>query len=386
MRTLADIGHAPISGRWAQLLGTIEEASSRNRHRPDLPSLLDQVLQKISDMFEIVWAAAWLFDQDEDAWVIAASVGLTPESAGIRLSSGTALPCRVGEQGVPLLVNDLGAEEFQRTSEEHSRMRSALYAPMRIGPRTVGVIALYSDRRGAFTTRDRELLTAVGEHLGVAVAFSLMEDRTTQIAILEERDRHGRDLHDGVHQVLSSLRIYALEARKSLLDGDPEEARILLEELTRTIDDGSQELQESIQNLRSRNDVYRDVYEMVPRMRSRLDAVGVVTALSMESLTLSPTVSDSLAWICRESTNNVLKHSNARNVTLALRSEGDAVVLSVEDDGDGMPAAVGDGAGVRIGLDVMRERAASMSGRLTIEPGGGGGTRVECRIPISQSR
>src|SRR4029453_13059937 len=75
--------------------------------------------------------------------------------------------------------------------------------------------------------------TGGGEHLGVAVAFALMEERATRIAILDERDRHARDLHDGIHQVLSSLRIYALEARKALRTRDTKEAISLLGELTR---------------------------------------------------------------------------------------------------------------------------------------------------------
>jgi signal transduction histidine kinase len=374
-----------ISQRWVDLLRSIEKETNRRRRRSDLPDLLLYVLRDVGEMVPAVWAAAWLFDEDEESWLIAASLGLTQHASALRLRSG-ALPCRVGESGVPILVNDLDKEEFHRTSEEHYRMRSALYAPMRIGASPLGVLAVYSDRHGAYTHADLELLAAVGEHLGVAVAYAVMEERATQIAILEERDRQARDLHDGIHQVLSSLRIYSLEARKAILAEDAEEAVQLLDELLSSIDDAAGELRESIATLRRHTEVFRDVYDAAPKMRKRLEAAGVRTACTLEYLALESKTSDALAWICRESTNNVLKHSDARNVNLELRVVGQEIILAIEDDGCGIaPNGSVSDTGLHIGLDVMRERAEAIGGKLTVENGPDGGTRVECRTPTSQS-
>jgi two-component system nitrate/nitrite sensor histidine kinase NarX len=265
--------------------------------------------------------------------------------------------------------------------EEHYRMRSAMYAPMRIGNRSVGVLAIYADRRNAYTERDLELLSTVGDHLGVPVAFAIMEDRATQIAILEERDRQARDLHDGIHQVLSSLRIYALEAQQSLRDDEPAEALSMLGELTDAIDECTGELRELITTLRS-NNVFRDVYEVLPRMRNRLEAAGVETELALEGVELAAATSDALACICREATNNVLKHSHAQRVRLELRNGGREVVFAIEDDGIGIEGG-SDGDGLHIGLQVMRERAAAIDGELTITTTVRKGTRVECRAPRS---
>jgi signal transduction histidine kinase len=378
-----------ISRDWGGLLASVERAARRNRHRPDLPLLLDHVLRHVSEMLEVSWAAAWIFDEQEQEWSIVASLGLTPEALRLRFRSGSALPCRVGERGVPLLVNDLDKEEFHRTSAEHYRMRSALYAPMRIADkRTIGVLAVYSDRRRAYTERDLDLLSAVGEHLGVAVAFALMEERATRIAILNERDRHARDLHDGIHQVLSSLRIYALEARKALRASDRKEAMSLLGELTSTIDEAAAELQESIATLRRHDDRLQTVYEVVPRVEHRLRAAGLDVSVDLEDLDLPRLTSDALAWICRESTNNVLKHSNAKRVEIVLRAEDSEVLLGIADDGAGF--ANGDlstsSDGVRIGLEVMEERAFAVGGKLTVESAKRKGTRVECRAPLAPIR
>ena len=371
------------------MLASVERAATRNRHRPDLPLLLNHVLRHVGEMLEVVWAAAWIFDEQEQEWSIVASLGLTPEALGLRFRSGSALPCRVGERGVPMMLNDLDKEEFHRTSEEHYRMRSALYAPLRIdNKRTIGVLALYSDRRGAYKKRDLELLTAVGEHVGVAVAFALMEERSTRIAILNERDRHARDLHDGIHQVLSSLRIYALEARKALRARDPKEAVSLLDELTSTIDEAADELRESIAMLRRHDDALQTIYEVAPRMEHRLRAAGLDVSVSLDGLELQRSTSDALAWICRESTNNVLKHGNAKHVEIVMRSEGDDVLLRIADDGvgfaNGEPCASSDG--LRMGLEVMEERALAVDGKLIVASEKRKGTCVECRAPLAPIR
>jgi signal transduction histidine kinase len=379
-----DPGLTPPSRDGRDLLSAIEQALTISGHPRELPSLLRYVLDKIGDLVEMVWAAAWVFREDEDAWVVAASVGLTPEAAGIRFRSGTALPCRVGETGTPLLINNLDEREFYRSTEEHYRMRSAVYAPMKVGARTVGVLAVYSDRKECYTDQDLALLTGLGEHLGVTVAFAIMEDRAKRIAVLEERDRHARDLHDGVQQVLSSLRIYALEARKALGDDDLETATRFVDECAESIAEASDELQFAIATMRQHDEVFNDVYEVGARMRRRLAAAGVDAELHFDHLVLEPATSDALSWICREAATNVLKHSNARSARLELHAENGSAVLTVADDGVGIgPEPLSPSHGLHIGLQVMRERAAQVDGELTILPGPQDGARVRCRVPLT---
>src|SRR5262249_56930858 len=98
---------------------------------------------------------------------------------------------------------------------------------------------------------------------------------------------------------------------------------------------------------------------------------------------LPPEPSDALAWICRESTNNVLKHSSAKRVEISLRAEGESAVLRIADDGvgfeDGDLSARSDT--LRIGLEVMEERAFAVGGPLVVESPKQKGARVECPAP-----
>jgi signal transduction histidine kinase len=280
------------------------------------------------------------------------------------------------------MVNDLDKREFHRSVEEHYRMRSALYAPVKIGSRTIGVFAIYSDRRDCYTEPDLELLTAIGEHLGMVVTSAIMEDRARRIAVLEERNRHARDLHDGVHQVLASLKIYADEARAAMLAGDTDSAALILDQFGAMIDEAADELQGSIAALRQQHELLRDVYAVGGRLQRRLLAAGVGVDFRFDKLPLAPAVSDALAWICREATTNILKHSNARRVELQLTGDADTTVLTVRDDGVGIsgPGRSAD-RDLHIGLEVMRERAEEVGGELTISTMDHGGVCVQCRVP-----
>jgi two-component system nitrate/nitrite sensor histidine kinase NarX len=368
-----------------ELVLAVEHALTRERTSPQVPALLRFVLMKISELLHCAWAAAWVFSEDEDVWKIAASIGLTPEAAALRFRPGSALPCQVGERGAPLLINDLTTCEFFRSTEEHYRMNSALYAPVKIGALTVGVLAIYSDQRGFYSQQDLELLMAVAEHLGMVVASAILEDRARRIALLEERNRQARDLHDGVQQVLLSLQIYVLDARTALIAGDTRGAVGALDECVGAIGEAYDELRSSIAELRQHQEPLRDVYSVGERMHRRLAAAGVQVRFNFDRLPLEDAVSDTLAWVCREATTNVLKHSHARRVWMELRCDDGYALLRIRDDGVGITPAKPAEQQLHIGLQVMRERAEDVGGGVKISSSAARGVRVDCRVPLGRS-
>ena len=370
-----------LSELWRGQLEAIEQASTRRDHRSDLNGVLNFVLAKLSEMFSPSWSAAWLFDPDEEIWEISASTGMTPAASAVRFGIGGAIPCRVGERGIPLLVDNLDVEDFHRSCQEHYRMRSAMYSPMRVGKEAVGVLAVYSENVAAYSAEDLELLTAVGDHLGIAVAFSIMERRARRIAVLEERDRQARDLHDGIGQILCSLRIWVLEA-SHYLDQDREHARFALGELMGTIDEASEELREAISTLRQETSGV-DFYDVARRTQVRIESAGIAVEMRIDHLDLLPATSDGLSWVLREATNNLLRHSNAERARIFFHRDCDEAVLRVDDNGDGFDLAeVKPSNGFHIGLEIMAERMKQIGGALTIDSCPGGGTRIECRAHV----
>jgi signal transduction histidine kinase len=345
----------------------------------DITNLLYFVLEEIHKSVAFTWAAIWLFDRETETWYIAVSHGLSKDAAEIRFPRGSALPCLVGERGTPLLIDNLATEQFYRVCPEHFRMRSALYSPMWISNKPVGVIALYSDRKAAFNQEDLSFLETIGHYVGVTITFAALEEQRARLAILEERDRLAGDLHDGMLQILSSIKLLAAEAVKSLERHDLDDAFEMLATLEGTLEDANNEVRQSIARL-IQSEAFESLHEVAARMKHRLECSGIQTKIDLEAIPLPGPVSDLLASICRESVNNILKHSHAKHASIALTRRGSHVELIVSDDGVGFPVGLPPDGEIHLGVQIMKERAAQMGGTLFVEESSGGGFKVRCRL------
>lgn len=363
-----------------RILAGIIDATNRAGH---ITNLLYFVLEEIEKSVAFTWAAIWLFDRETDTWYIAVSHGLSKDAAEIRFPRGSALPCLVGERGRPLLIDNLEREQFYRVCPEHFRMRSALYSPMWISNKPVGVIALYSDRNAAFDQEDLSFLETIGHHLGVTITFAALEEQRARLAILEERDRLARDLHDGMLQILSSIKLLAAEAVKSLERHDSDDAFEMLGTLERMLEEANHEVRQSVARL-MQSEAFESVYEVAARTRHRLECSGIQTKIDVQAMQLPQPVSDLLASICRESANNILKHSHAKHASISLTRRGPQVELIVSDDGVGFPDGLPPDGKIHLGVQMMKERAAQSGGTLFVEEASGGGLKLRCRLSVPE--
>lgn len=368
--------------RQASLLRIIDTS----RKAPQLDSLLELVLDEVATSISFTYAAVWLFDRDSDTWYIGLSRGLTPEAAHIRFPRGATFPCLVGERGTPLKIDDLGSSPtFQRLYPDHFRMKSALYAPMRVGGAPVGVIALYSDRPQAFNDDDVDFLTTVGKQLGVAVSFATLEESRRRLVLLEERDKIARDLHDGILQSLSSIKLYSEDALKSVDEGDLDYVHDALRTLVVAAGEAVYVTRVAVDRLRSSEGVLEDIRDTARRMKGRLEASGITAETKLEISELPPKVSDALAGICREAVNNILKHSYASCVQIEVSQTDDEVRLSVVDDGKGLEddSAPLDSE-MHLGIQLMKERIALVGGEFELQSERETGVVLRCRVPLTR--
>ncbi|MFS2295686.1 MAG: GAF domain-containing protein [Actinomadura sp.] len=350
-----------------------QTAAARSVH-----DALDTTLDILKAAMAPTWCAVWLFDDETDTWFISHSRGLSGSAAELRFPRGAAIPCLVGERGRSQRFDTLDDEQgFKRLHEVHYRMRSALYVPMSVQSRSVGVIALYSDQPSRFTDDDQQLLELVAAHMSyVVTALGLLDDRK-RVVELDARSRLAQDLHDGMLQILSSLQLYAYDCRDSLGDRDMAKASSALDAMTTTIGDAIAEVREAIASLRS-GVVLDSVESMLPRMKGRLEASGLSVEVPDDYGQISPAVSDVLASVAREATNNILKHSDAKHVRFSLEREGRHLVFECVDDGDGQKTF--EEGGDHLGLSLLSERVAGLGGELTHCALPDGGFLVRCRI------
>jgi signal transduction histidine kinase len=233
----------------------------------------------------------------------------------------------------------------------------------------------------AFETMRLRLLQSLREN-------AQLQARLRSVAMLEERERIAREMHDSVGQVLGYVNTKAQAVRALLEDGKPAQAQQQLAELEQAARTVYADLREAILSLRTTiGPGQRLLPALAEYVRRFSELSGVETTLSCEGppLEFPPTVEVHLIRIVQEALTNVRKHARARHAAVRLTSGPGGAVIAVEDDGVGIAAASrGAQGGTGFGLQTMQERAEAIGGRLTLHTRPGGGTVVEVEVPAER--
>ncbi|MCZ7460433.1 GAF domain-containing protein [Streptomyces sp. WMMC940] len=231
-----------------------------------------------------------------------------------------------------------------------------------------------------FTEGELQPLLAFAGQAALALELAERRRDAEQLALLEDRDRIARDLHD-----LAIQRLFAtgmtLQSAARLVEhaGAAERVQRAVGDLDETI----KIIRSTIFGLRARED------ETEPSLRARVAravgeaaaALGFPPRLSMEGLLdtdVPPAVADHVMAALGETLSNAARHARAARVEVSLQATANEVVLTVTDDGKGIPAD-----GRRSGLRNLAERASSMGGTLDIRTPDGGGSRLIWRAPFA---
>ena len=267
-------------------------------------------------------------------------------------------------------------------------MRSLLGVPVRTGGEPIGNFYL-TDKEGAdeFGEQDQRLVEMFALHAGIAIQNARLHARVQQLAVIDERIRIGRDLHDGIIQGIYAVAL-SLEDVPELMAEDAGEASsrvdVAIDRLNTTIGEirtfivglGSDIVQAAIgSRLAGLADEMLLSFGAQMALDLDLADVGEVDArLSQEAAT-------QLLQIAREALSNAIRHSGAPRARLSLRAQDDQAVLSVEDNGRGFDTSLPRRPG-HFGLANLRDRAASVGGTIEISSRIGAGTRIIVRLPL----
>jgi signal transduction histidine kinase len=239
----------------------------------------------------------------------------------------------------------------------------------------------------ASVTHRAEMASAESQRLLTELedAYRRLESYAHQaeaLAIVEERNRLARDLHDSVTQALYGLTLSAEAAARQLTAGQIETATDQLRDIRETARSALQEMRLLIFELRP--PVLEDE-GLAAALQARLQAVegrvGLATTLAVEGDgRLPPQMESELDRITQEALNNALKHAQARQIAVQLCHDERTVALEIADDGVGFDPEANSSRG-GLGLRGMAERAARLGGRLAVESRPGHGTRVRVEVP-----
>jgi signal transduction histidine kinase len=218
----------------------------------------------------------------------------------------------------------------------------------------------------------------------------LIQQKQT-LAMLQERERLARDLHDTLGQVLGYANMQVEAAAKLSRAGRGEAAATQLERLGDMIREAHAEVREYIMNLRTTPALHRPFFAAVQQylegFTSNYDIqTDLTVGSSWNGTTFSPDMQMQMFRIIQEALTNARKHSNARHIQVEFEAENGQVFVIIRDDGHGFsPGNLETLYGRHFGLQFMRERAGLLGGTLQIQSTPGKGTEVVLEVPKKES-
>jgi signal transduction histidine kinase len=280
----------------------------------------------------------------------------------------------------PIRVHDIESDPRRHGfPPHHPEMHTLLGVPVTARGRSIGRLYLTNRQpSGDFTEDDERLVEMFALHAGIAIENARLHEQVQRLAIVEERERIGRDLHDGIIQSIYAVGL-SLEDVPELMHDEPEEAALRVE---RAIDS----LDQSIRDIRN------FIFGLRPELLDQAGLIGGLTALAdefrvnsmididvetgdIEGLDLTPDQTNHLLSIAREALSNVARHSRATRGRVRVESGDETIRLIVSDNGVGFDPDRQRGPGHQ-GLANMRDRVAAMGGRMDLQSEPGAGTRI----------
>jgi signal transduction histidine kinase len=261
--------------------------------------------------------------------------------------------------------------------------RSLYVLPLQFGDRNIGVVALGYQQHQALSSELSELLVALSQQVTLAMAMKRFFYTANQSAMLAERNRMGREIHDGLAQAFTGI-LMQLNAAEETCAGSP--VTTVMNRVRDIAREGLAEARRSVLALRPDEQPRPGGLELALRqLAERSTVVGRIASTfhggGAGVTGLLPEHEHALLRIAQEAVINAARHGEPRNIEIHLDCSDSELLLCIRDDGRGMQKMPELYASQGFGLNNMRERAEGLGGQWQIESEPGAGTRVSVRIP-----
>lgn len=309
--------------------------------------------------------------------------------------TGAAVSTRTAQ-----IVNDVRKDPRYVPPPIPINVRTELAMPILLGDEVFGCINI--EGLNPFDEDDVASIQIVADHLAVAIKNASLSREARKAAVMRERQRLARDLHDAVSQALSSISLMSQSIvpawRRDPAEGERRARRI--EELARL---AFAEMRALLRELRPDSTVDLGLQAVENAGVADVKKMGLAAALQRFAFILapqtpsirldfgaylpqSPSLEERLYLICREALSNAIRHSAADRLEVSAAVSEDILTLSVQDNGRGFDVAraevTANSPEQGIGLQTMSERAAALGGVCEVQSQPGRGTTVCIRIPL----
>ncbi len=261
----------------------------------------------------------------------------------------------------------------------HPPMHSFLGVPITVKGVSVGNLYL-TDKVDAteFSEDDQAIVEMFALHAGIAIENARLHEQVQRLAIVEERERIAKDLHDGVIQSIYAVGL-SLEDLPELTEEDAAEARVRIDRAIDALHVTIRDIRNFIMGLRPELLDQRDLVGSLQALAEefRLNSmVEVETSIDATAAAMLPEHARAPVFhITREALSNVARHSHATRASVVLRHDETSVRLEINDNGIGFEPT-DEREPSHQGLPNMAGRAARHGGRLNVESAAGAGTRI----------
>jgi PAS domain S-box-containing protein len=324
---------------------------------------------------------------EEDGWLTVTHSEGVPEFPFRRLPVQESFAGRAFQTGSHVWVNlrDRDAEQAAHELQGYpwiEGVTSLFVVPLRVETKVIGVINLL-DKPGEMTQEDMRIIDLFADQAAMIIEHVRLQHQSEQLAVLEERQRLARELHDSVTQALYSVTLYADAARMAFSAQKWEALETNLQEVRNMAREAMYDMRLLVFELRP---FMLETEGLVSVLRARLAAVedraGLKTEVVIEGERRLPIViEEELYRIAQEGLNNVVKHAKARQVRIHIQYNEKSISLEMIDDGQGFDPQTADQSG-GFGLQGMAERVQRLGGVLEIESEPRKGTRLRVTVPI----
>lgn len=257
-------------------------------------------------------------------------------------------------------------------------MQSWMWVPLAVKNRVIGGVGVAHEKRNHFTPHHADLALSVANQAAITLINAELYGQAQALAVLEERQRLARNLHDAINQSLFSAGLIA-EVLPRLWERDQAEARRSLEDLRRLTRGAMAEMRALLSELRPSTLTDAELGELLRLLGSAFTGrTNIPAKVTMTGQGVLPAeVQVAIYRICQEALNNVAKHARASSVEIDLQHEGSSIGLSIRDNGQGFdPEQTASG---HYGLSMMHERAEEIGAILSITSRPGHGTELTIR-------
>jgi signal transduction histidine kinase len=367
---------------------SISEATGED---PSVRMVFRHVLKALREATDFVSIGMRLYVMQSNCFKLVDHYGISPAMLEV-------LNCIPQDQGFqaqamkkkwPVFTSDIASANHLvgRTALDLD-YRSLICVPLIVGDQVIGTMELVTDQEHIWREDEVRWLALFGRSVGVLIRNVQLNNRLRDMTVLQERSRLAQEIHDGLAQLIGSLRLWAEEAQISLEDKKLASVRVALDKIQTTARDAYSSIREEMLGLRDTIVPGEDFVSVVTEYLSRFQRQwGIESKLfyqdgkgSADHLPISPTAEIQLLRIVQEGLTNIRRHAEATHVEVTIEELEDSLFIVIQDDGKGFnPEQISD---ENLGLRIMRERAASVGGLVHISSEPNLGTNLQIEIPI----